>query len=119
GATDGGTSGSSGSSTSSAAMVAGCAVATIDAGMCTSYGSCVSQSVGGECNSSYGTCYAGGGPCATYLACTASCNCSDGACVSACDPSMSPACTSCLQTATMCSENACSAQLAQCLVGIN
>jgi hypothetical protein len=32
---------------------------------------------------------------------------------------MSPACNSCLQNASSCSENKCSSQLAQCLVGIN
>ncbi len=105
--------------TSSSTAVTGCAVAIIDAGTCTSYGTCVSGTVTGSCKSTYATCYASGGPCSAFVACTASCDCSNSACVSACMPSMSSACNDCLQSASNCSENACSAQIAQCLVGIN
>jgi hypothetical protein len=117
GSVDAGDGGRIGAPSSSAST--GCPVSVVDAGACTNYTACVSATVPGSCKSSYDACYASGGPCAAFIACTAPCNCSDQACVSACGSSMSASCNDCLQTATNCSENACSAQLAQCVVGIN
>jgi hypothetical protein len=111
-------SNSSSASGASGGSASGCPGATIDAGTCSAYGACVTASVTGACKPSYDACYGAGGPCAAYLTCTAPCECSNSACVSACASSMTSSCTNCLQAGTTCSEDACSTQFAQCLVGV-